>query len=199
MREFHIPYIFNPGVLAGKVPEDIFSHLKETVLNKKARKKSLRHDLVGSIKEEYLTPRFQAFDDYLHSMFDAWCEAYQIEPREHKLDPIWTNYMKAGEFNPNHCHPGATAVFVLWVQIPYNIEDEMKANGYNNPNYPAKNSCFEFTYSKMDGQIYSNPIYLDQSYEGTIVMFPGSLFHCVYPFYTSKGERISVAGNFYPV
>ena len=199
MSDFHIPYLYNPGVLVGKLPDDIFDHLYKTVTNKKARKQSLRHDLVGSIKEEYLTPRFGALDDFLNQMFDAWCESYQIEPTPHKLDPIWTNYMKAGEFNPNHCHPGATAVFVIWVQIPYNIEDELKANGYNNEKYPSKNSCFEFTYSKMNGEIYSNPIYLNKSYEGTAIMFPGSMMHCVYPFYTSKAERISVAGNFYPV
>lgn len=198
MNNFFVPYLHNPGVLSGRIPENIFNHLKKAVLNKEARNQSLRHDLVGSIKEEYITPRFEAFDEYLFDMFNVWCETYQCEEKPHTLNPIWTNYMKAGEFNPNHCHPKATAVFVIWIQIPYDLEKEMKVNGYNNPNYPSKNSCFEFTYSKYNGEIFNNPIYLDKSHEGNIIMFPGSMIHCVYPFHTSNEERISVAGNFYP-
>lgn len=199
MSEFHVPYLHNPGVLVGKLPKDVFDHLKKIVTNKKSRQQSLRHDLVGSIKEEYLTPRFEAMDNFLFEMFESWCETYEIDMRPHKLGPIWTNYMKAGEFNPNHSHPGATAVFVIWIHIPYDIEDEKKANGYNNEKFPSKNSCFEFTYSKMNGEIYSNPVYVDKTFESTIIMFPGSMMHCVYPFYTNKAERISVAGNFYPI
>ena len=87
MSDFHIPYLYNPGVLVGKIPEDIFDHLKKAVTNKKARQQSMRQDLVGSIKEEYLTPRFEAFDQFLHEMFESWCEAYQIDLVRHKLDP----------------------------------------------------------------------------------------------------------------
>jgi len=28
-------------------------------------------------------------------------------------------------------------------------------------------------------------------------MFPSSMTHCVYPFFTSDKERISIAGNIY--
>ena len=36
---------------------------------------------------------------------------------------------------------------------------------------------------------------LDPSMEGYMVMFPSETQHCVYPFYTSDEERISISGN----
>jgi len=45
----------------------------------------------------------------------------------------------------------------------------------------------------------SAPIFTDKTMEGTVSMFPGTLTHCVYPFFTSDDERISIAGNIMPV
>jgi len=38
-------------------------------------------------------------------------------------------------------------------------------------------------------------LFLDKSWEGTIIVFPAKMLHCVYPFYTSDGTRISLSGN----
>ena len=192
--KFKIPFLFNPGLLSGKLPNSLFKKVRKAVLDPKSKQKSLNQDLVGSIKEEYETPHIPEFVDYLTEMYETWRDFYQTEVCDYEINPIWTNYMKKGEFNPNHLHPGGLAVFVLWVQIPYNLEDELSYN-YSNPKYPSKNSCFEFTYARYDGVLQNTPIYVDKSYEGTIVMFPSSMIHCVYPFQTSYDYRISIAGN----
>jgi hypothetical protein len=198
--KFNVPYIFNPGVLVGRLPDKLFKKVQKTILDPRARTTpSLKHDLVGSISNEFITPDIPELVSFAGSMYEEWQKIYETEERAYKIEPIWTNYMKAGEFNPNHSHPGALAVFVIWMQIPYDIEEEMAVGGYENPKYPAKNSCFEFTYSRLDGTIINKPIYVDKSYEGMIIMFPSTLMHCVYPFRTSDGERISIAGNIYPV
>jgi hypothetical protein len=198
--KFNVPYIFNPGVLVGRLPDKLFKKVQKAILDPRARTTpSLKHDLVGSISNEFITPDIPELVSFVGSMYEEWQKIYETDPAPYKIEPIWTNYMKAGEFNPNHSHPGALAVFVLWMQIPYDIEEEMAVGGYENPKYPAKNSCFEFTYSKLDGTIINKPIYVDKSYEGMIIMFPSTLMHCVYPFRTSDGERISIAGNIYPV
>jgi len=36
---------------------------------------------------------------------------------------------------------------------------------------------------------------VENGWEGRVVMFPAKLLHVVYPFYTSNGYRISIAGN----
>jgi len=199
MNSFDVPYIFNPGILSGKLPSNLFKKVKKAVTAPSAREqRSMKDNLVGTIKEEYLTPEVPGFGEYLSEMYETWRTVFQTRDVPYVVRPVWTNYMKAGEFNPNHNHPGSLAVFVLWVQIPYEIEDEVRYNDYNNPKYPSKNSCFELTYNQYDGQLVNHPIYVDKSMEGTILMFPSTMVHCVYPFFTSTGERISIAGNINP-
>jgi hypothetical protein len=36
---------------------------------------------------------------------------------------------------------------------------------------------------------------VDKTFEGKIAFFPSKLSHCVYPFYSSDGIRISISGN----
>jgi hypothetical protein len=167
------------------------------VHSEEARSNSLSHDLVGSIDDEFATPYVPEFIQYISEMYEEWRTTYCTEVAEYSIGPVWTNYMKKGEFNPNHSHPGALAVFVVWMQIPYDIEEEMNYSSYNNPNYSSKNSCFDFTYATLDGTIRNEAIFVDKNHEGTIMMFPSTLIHCVYPFRTSDGERISIAGNIY--
>jgi hypothetical protein len=200
MNTFDVPYIFNPGVLSGKLPNSLFKKIKKAVNDPSARSNRPMNDhLVGSIREEYTTPEVAGFREYLNEMYETWKTVFQTPNVPYQIDHIWTNYMKAGEFNPNHNHPNSLAVFVLWVTVPYKIEDEIAYNGYSNSMYPSKNSCFEFTYNQYDGRIINHPIYVDKSMEGTILMFPSTMIHCVYPFFTSNEERISIAGNINPV
>ncbi len=105
---------------------------------------------------------------------------------------IWVNYQKKYEFNPVHLHTGIWS-FVIWVQIPYNLDDELKnlSSINSNSNIP---STFQFIYENIYGSV-TEELYINKSHEGTIILFPSNLKHCVYPFYTSNDYRISVAGN----
>jgi hypothetical protein len=193
-------YLGNPGVLSGLLPRHILANAKSVVNDPNSRKqRSMTQNLVASIREEYVTPEIMGLADYINNMFLQWKEMYGVRTQtsNYKIGPVWTNYMKKLEFNPNHNHPGAIAAFVIWISIPYNIEDELRYNEYNNPSYVAKNSCFEFTYNMLGGKIAHHIIPVNKSMEGTVLMFPGELIHCVYPFFTSDGERISIAGNIY--
>ena len=49
----------------------------------------------------------------------------------------------------------------------------------------------------MAGQINGHQVYVDKEFESKILMFPSSLSHCVYPFYTSNKKRITSSGNIY--
>ena len=90
---------------------------------------------------------------------------------------------------------GGIFSFVLYVNVPYFIDDEKKnVSGINsNRNIPGH---FEFTYTDILGTIQSIAIPVDKTYENTILIFPSKMTHCVYPFYTSDDYRISVSGNF---
>jgi hypothetical protein len=193
----------NPGIILDHLPEGIFKQLKEVVQKRREkhntfdnpRKQSLQ---VLSIKEIDDTPYFEDMKTYLVDLFKIWCQTFGITCHDFRFSSIWTNYMKAGEFGPMHKHTPALVAFVIWVKIPYDCNKEKKFHYEGNDvDFTNRNGAFEFMYLKYDG---SNDLYridLDKSDEGKILMFPGNLPHCVYPFFTSDQERISVAGNIY--
>ena len=105
----------------------------------------------------------------------------------------WINFQKKHEFNPIHDHTG-TYSFVLWIQIPYNLEEELKLDNCKNSNEPL-NSLFCFTYLNQYGQIVENELPIDKTWEGTMILFSSKLRHQVFPFFTSDDYRISISGN----
>ena len=54
---------------------------------------------------------------------------------------------------------------------------------------------FVFLMINEVGQIVSHAVPVDKEWEGKMALFPASLNHQVYPFYTSDEYRISISGN----
>jgi len=110
------------------------------------------------------------------------------------LENAWVNFQKKHEFNPVHNHTGIMS-FVIWINIPYDLEEEMTNSPGANSN---KNSpgAFEFQYTSTLGNICAHTIHVDKSLENALIIFPAKMCHTVYPFYTSDDYRISVSGNF---
>ncbi len=133
---------------------------------------------VKDISKEFISsfPRyFNSFDHCTHNM-----PLYFNQP--------WFNLQKKYEFVPNHFHEGCIS-YASWIQIPFEIKDE-HTKGKNN-----YSGCFEFSYISMLGNTMLERLYIDKSWEGTLIMFPSKLVHCVYPFYSSDETRISLSGN----
>jgi len=113
---------------------------------------------------------------------------------EYSLTNAWVNFQKKHEFNPVHVHYQALS-FVIWIKIPYTIENEHNINSVKYSNTPLSGS-FSFLYTDSLGCISQHIIKADIKYENTLLIFPAKLNHCVYPFYTSDEYRISISGNF---
>ena len=105
----------------------------------------------------------------------------------------WINFQKKHEFNPLHDHSGDYS-FVLWIQIPYDLKEELELQNCKNSNNRV-NSLFCFTYLNQYGKIVKNPLPIDKTWEGTMILFPSKLKHQVFPFFTSDDYRISISGN----
>lgn len=190
------PYLFNPGILSTKLPPDLFEDVRKGCHLAKKNGIPYNDKLVGLIKEEYEFQKTDDFNEYIMSMYHKWCETFMIVKEDTYVDQIWVNFMKKGEYNPNHHHPGSSAVFVLWVDIPYNIEDELKHfEYYNHTSNEAKVASIDLIYTTLVGRIASQTIKIDKTFEGVMIMFPSEMIHCVYPFFTSDKSRISLAGN----
>jgi hypothetical protein len=101
--------------------------------------------------------------------------------------------MERGEFNPPHDHSGVFS-FVIWLQIPYTLEEEYK-NGPGAMSNEPINGEFSFTYPDITGRTQIARMGADRTKEGYLCLFPHMLFHSVAPFYTTDQTRISVSGN----
>jgi hypothetical protein len=129
-------------------------------------------------------------------MAAAYQQMFQYELNmKPKIVDLWVNLQKKHEYNPVHHHFNKLG-WVIWVQIPYDLQEELNApNNVKTVDRKKRNSAFEFIYPKITGELQTHPIFLSKEDEGKIVMFPKGLKHTVYPFFTSDGYRISVAGN----
>jgi hypothetical protein len=119
---------------------------------------------------------------------------YLLNPVPIVLDTFWVNFQKKYEFNPVHNHDGLYS-FVIWINVPYNVEDENKSSPGIYSNYNTA-GMFSMLYSDSIGGIKCHDIVIDKSKENNIIIFPSKFYHCVYPFFSSDDYRISVSGNF---
>jgi hypothetical protein len=102
-------------------------------------------------------------------------------PAPYVYGDIWVNLQKKNEFIPNHDHDGILS-YTIWMKLP-----QTDGNRYE--------GSFEFTYLDVLGNVRNHLIQLTKNDEGSIIMFPATLQHCVYPFYSGDDVRISVSGN----
>ena len=76
--------------------------------------------------------------------------------------------------------------------IPYDIEEELKNS---KGGLGGHSSCYELTYTNSIGTINHEIMKIGRKDEGTMILFPARMHHCVYPFYTSDATRVSISGN----
>ena len=111
------------------------------------------------------------------------------------LSHMWVNYMSKYEYNPLHVHNGLYS-WVLWYKIPYMIENEVKYSSKNSETSGddiVANGNFAFIHTTNPLKVTALPV--DNKFEGYIAVFPSTLAHVVYPFYTSDEYRITLSGN----
>lgn len=198
-----------------KLPEDILKKINEDIdfiLENKSNLKKWNHYLAGNIEEEYKlsTKSSHLIEDFSIKVAKSYfrvVEDEQLNPTKkfdhdnnffekkvnYELESLWINLQKKYEFNPRHSHAGDYS-FVIWMRIPYDLVDELTHKNCRDAN-ESLNSLFEFHFISPDGEMEVLPLFIDKTWEGTIVMFPSWLNHCVYPFYTSDDYRISISGN----
>lgn len=109
------------------------------------------------------------------------------------VDSTWVNFQSKYEFNPPHKHTGIVS-FVIWVEIPYDIKDEISVNCSSKSATPLAGH-FSFHYNNILGELYHYHIPADKTMKNKMFIFPATLNHSVSPFYTSDEYRISVSGN----
>lgn len=188
----------NSGVIIDKIPTELYAKLKCEALDLEKNNKTMTSGLTGTgvAKHFFMQQTHQPeFMEYILRLKDIYLNTYQDYLSTYKslshsvpfaTGNPWFNLQKRGEFVPNHTHDGVLS-YSAWFKIPYDVEEETKDGVYA--------SCFQFNYSTITGNLFSEIIKIDKSFEGKIMMFPSSLSHCVYPFHTVDDVRISMSGN----
>ena len=201
----------NIGVLEAKLPFDLFTKLINSIDDLSSESEKYNKNLLGHMKEEYsLNHVKDDIAEYIEALaasynqanpgfIDAFEEVSKSKFYRLYLDTLWVNKQKKYEFNPVHHHAGALS-FVIWIKIPYELSEEESyfppiSGGTEENRKNSYTSKFAFVYNDILGRIRHYPVPIDKGWEGTVLMFPASLHHCVYPFYTSDDYRISVSGN----
>ncbi len=194
-----------PLYIKHKISEKNLEYLKNKtndILKNEKEHHEFNSNLAGNIEKEYvLSDTKNVLIPILSKLSNTYYEnsddkKYAKNLKWKIVGDMWINFQKKYEYNPLHNHTGILS-FVLWVQIPYNLEEELSLPNCKKSNLP-KNSIFEFICINHEGKKTSYPIYVDKTYEGTIIVFPSTLDHIVYPFYTSDEYRISISGNLVP-
>ena len=194
----------NFGYVKGVLPTDLFYSLtEECSLAEQERYTSsgLFDELVSGLTGNGVPKHFhvkknkdalnQFVIDFLINEYEpAFNYVKEFKMLTHSVPIIsheaWINIQEKYEFIPNHQHDGIVS-YVIYIKIPYDVNEETTKGDTA--------SCFQFTYLSTIGNIRTATIRVDKTWEGTIMMFPAKMQHCVYPFYKSDGRRISISGN----
>ena len=166
-------------------------------------RKKYTQNLAGNIEKEYKLELTNSYIEKLLIPFiNEYDQRYDYLPKYNFISrdlPIylqasWVNFQKKHEFNPIHRHTGLFS-FVIWLEVPYTIEDERKYSPGKDSN-ACVSGCFEFSYANSLGEMKQHSIPADNTHRNMMLLFPAEMHHTVYPFYTSDEYRISVSGNF---
>jgi hypothetical protein len=188
----------NLGILLADIPKDLLKEIKKEVRDVKNHKKYTTGISSNKIAKHYsLIKTKSKLDEFLKICLNEYEKKYNYildhaskTLNRKNIDIIfteaWFNIQKKGEFLSNHFHDGILS-YSLWIDIPFENNIDEKNEKFN--------SCFELMYTNIIGKIVSKKIFVDKSWEGKMILFPSTIIHCVYPFFKTKGDRVSVAGN----
>jgi hypothetical protein len=203
MNNFETYNFNNLGYIFTSIPDQIKNLILEEIEEVKNNRDSaidVRHKLVGNITSEYeLVKSIPILSDFVVSACEYYIEKYGYTGNiDHCssdisliLKDLWVNFQKKGDFNPIHNHRGLFS-FVIWVKIPYDLEDELKV--YQNSSRSMA-SLFRFHYINCVGEFETETLPVNKSWEWKMILFPSKINHSVNPFFTSDEDRISIAGN----
>jgi len=197
---------FRPtGFVSVKLPDDLVQRLAELC---NEAQEPINHRLAGNIKKEFsIGLKEEGNEEVCRQLWEqctgaakkyqdryTYPEMCKYLSKEAPLEfgQVWANFMTKGEFNPVHDHSGIWS-FVIWMKIPYDVDEELTQSPGINSNYNVVSS-FQFIFNDIYGAA-AETLHIMKRHEGLMAFFPSSLRHTVNPFFTSDEQRVSIAGN----
>jgi hypothetical protein len=193
-------------VFMAELPQEVLTNLndKSAEIQTSWNANNFGEKLAGRIKKQYVLENVEYLNNFVLSLSETYCyhlneigklQYYTTNGFKLKCGTPWINFQAPTEYNPLHNHSGLFS-WVIWLKIPFERKKEQEH--FPNINQQSVlNGCFEFVYPSVTGGVSTHIMDLDTSYEGRIIIFPSTMKHQVYPFYTTDDYRISISGNVY--
>tara|TARA_S200000501_G_scaffold370543_1_gene411894 strand:+ start:1147 stop:1815 length:669 start_codon:yes stop_codon:yes gene_type:complete len=166
--------------------------------------KTASPQLVGDLEHQYfLKDSLPDLDATVQEQINLWEDqsrylaSMNYNSGKHAIRSLgaWVNFQSKGENNPLHSHGGVVS-WVLWLKIPYTIEQERE---YLSRQPTTQTQLFvgqfALVYTNILGNVEMTAWDSDEM-EGTLLLFPSKLKHAVYPFYSTDEKRITISGNY---
>lgn len=192
----------NYGFIRDTVPSNLLNSLTDEIDSLDfSTAEPYNRNLAGNIEFEFKLSKYKdELETYVLQLCNEYTNQWDITHTTSNLSSdnlemyvYWANFQKKHEFNPLHTHDGVFS-FVIWLKIPFLLEDELKVSSVQRTNMPRP-GMFSFVYTNVFGEVREAEIVSDKSAEGTILLFPSKINHQVYPFFTSNDYRITISGN----
>jgi len=202
--EFKDAIFLGQSILRYQVPLEMFVGLNELYETKKKHLPNASKQLAGKIPDEvslfYAGPTNKRMhthnyvpEDMLkwfYSIFDHYLKWNKTIEYNMKIDSIWINEMKAGDYNPVHIHKGAIFTglsSVMILKLPKDMGPEL-----TRPDLPM-NGQLQILGSSSGQFVHAD--YSPQMKIGDFYIFPYDMRHCVYPFSNKKEKRRTLVCN----
>ena len=197
-EEFKDAIVLGQSVLRYQVPLEMFVGLNQLYETKKKHLPNASKQLAGKIPDEvslfYAGPTNKRMHTHnyvpqdmlkwFYAIFDHYLKWNKIREYNMKIDSIWVNEMKAGDYNPVHIHKGALFTglsSVMILKLPQDMGPEL-----TRPDQPM-NGQLQILGSAA-GQFVSAD-YSPQMKIGDFYVFPYDVRHVVYPFRNKKRRK----------
>ena len=200
----------NLPLLKCELGKEAMIHLWDCIREGEKNKQNVNPQLAGNIREsfnitdidgKFFKNHLERYAlDYIHGNHaNMWRNNFHpFSCKKLTLGQLWVNYQYQNDFNPLHDHGGVLS-FVVWMKIPTKSEEQHSIPICANSNTPCASS-FQFLYTNILGETCRGYFNMDPEVEGTMLLFPSTILHQVYPFFNTGEKRISISGNiFYDV
>jgi hypothetical protein len=194
------------SVLRYRAPKAVVDEINSTYEKLMAKKKvpHMGNNLIGKIKKEHSLffnsteeSKYKRHNFLSQNVFNFFKEKIvhylewnRIKQYQYKIDSVWVNEMKAGEYNPVHIHSGDLYTglsSVMFLKLPKNYGKE-----WSREDTPTNGQLLIL--GNSTGQ-FSKSDYLPRNLqEGDFILFPYDIRHLVYPF-RGKGKRRTLSMN----
>jgi hypothetical protein len=176
----------NFGLIFDKLPPELFDQLKKDIAETTHDEMISGMSGPGVPKHYYLNdsaPLREYVINASKEFVSTYRDTLDYKVRSDGIDPNctltalepWINIQRKNQWIPAHDHSGIIA-YSIWINVPMD-------------------NVFEILYSTISGETMKKHIPITRESEGTIIMFPSKLIHCVHPFHDGDDNRISISGN----